>query len=118
MKKHIGLLVVLLFAIIAWAATAFVSLSGVAATGAGTALTVSDRASSVTWQTVFTGTPTAITVNLEGSIDGTHYFTLDSSTSTTSEMRHVVNKNVDYLRCNISAYTVNGSTTTCSFRVY
>jgi hypothetical protein len=95
-----------------------VSLSAVAATGAGTVyaspVVQGKLADRFTWTTTFTGTPTAITVNLQGSIDGTNYFTLDTSTSTTAEMRHVVNKPVRFTRCQISVYTVNGSTATCS----
>lgn len=173
------------------------SLVGVAATGPGDDYQFTDSTgkpdscSSFTWQTRFTGTPTAITVNLEGSIDavvGTDgavaasataftsakaaflagdvgkaitikgagaagadlvttiaayvsatavtlsdaagttvtgatytygsWFTLDSSTSTTAEMRHVVNKRVQRVRANISAYTVNSSTCTVAIRGY
>lgn len=70
------------------------------------------------WQVVFTGTPTSITVNLEGSIDGTNWFTIDTSSATTSGLKFVVDKPVEYLRCNISAYVVNSSTATCSLQVY
>lgn len=95
------------------------SLSAVAATGAGdvfiTPVINGKIASEYTWQVIYTGTPTAITVNLQGSIDGTNYFTLDSTTATASEMRHVTNKSARFVRCQISAYTVNGSTTTCAF---
>lgn len=99
----------------------FTSLNAVAATGAGTGAIFStgqfagSYPAMFTWQTIYTGTPTAINVNLEGSLDGTNWFTLDSSTSTASEMRHVVNKPIRFLRCNISSYTVNGSTASCQF---
>lgn len=118
MKRALAVLFCLVL-VASWAVAAspFVSLSGVAATGAGSVLNVNGPVS-ITWQTTFTGTPTAITVNLEGSIDGTNYFVLDTSTSTTAEMRHVVNKQVDKLRCNITAYTVNSSTATCSLEAY
>ena len=93
----------------------FTSLTAVSATGAGSAVrsVQGTGGRNFTWVTFFTGTPTSINVNLEGSVDGTHYFTLDSSTSTAGEMRHVAYKNVRFVRCNISAYTVNGSTATC-----
>lgn len=176
-----------------YGANTVASCSGVAATG-GCAMWLvplrnRDAANATTWQTTFTGTPTAITINLEGSINqksagdaictsgsttvtsataafaaidagkviylvgcgaaganlittissvtnatsivvgsapstsvftGTQayygtWFQLDQSTSTTAEMRHVVNKPILALRCNITVYTVNGSTTTCQF---
>jgi hypothetical protein len=93
----------------------FTSLNAVSATGAGNAVRsvggTGER--NFTWVTFFTGTPTAINVNLEGSVDGTHYYTLDSSTSTSGEMRHIAYKSVRFVRCNISSYTVNGSTASC-----
>lgn len=95
------------------------SLSAVAATGAGTTFALPMRdgkyPSVFTWTNVYTGTPSAITVNFEGSIDNVTFFTLDSSTNTAGEMKSVANKPVRFVRCNISAYTVNASTATCKF---
>lgn len=88
------------------------SLSGVAATGAGSVFTL-NTSRNFTWTVVYTGTPTSITIALQGSLDGTTYFDLGSSTSTANSMNHVVDKPVKFVRCNISVYTVNGSTTTC-----
>lgn len=60
----------------------------------------------MTWTTAVTGTPTAFTIDLEGSIDGTTYEILDTSDQTTNtagtEMRHVINKPVKYLRVTLS----------------
>src|SRR4051812_3051229 len=43
---------------------------------------------SFTWQTIMTGgTATSVTVRLEGSIDGTTWSTLDTSTNTSGETR-------------------------------
>lgn len=103
--------------------TIAVSLNAVATTGAGDSYQFVPRNNSyptaITWQTIYTGTPTAITVNLEGCLTNcataANWATLDSSTSTANEMRHVVYKAVPFVRCNISAYTVNGSTATCQF---
>jgi hypothetical protein len=95
------------------------SLNAVAATGAGAAFSLPMRDSGYpsvfTWQMVYTGTPSAITATLQGSIDNVNWFVLDTSTSTAGEMRSVAQKPVRFLRCNISAYTVNSSTATCSF---
>lgn len=53
-----------------------------------------------TWEIVVTGAPANETTNLEGSINGTVWYILDTSNITTSEMRHVVNKPVRYIRAN------------------
>lgn len=103
-----------------------ISLNAVAATGAGDDFAIPRSQdgwlNAVTWQIKHTGTPTAISVNLEGSIDGTTWATLDTAANTdpswsaaSGEIRHVVNKPVRFVRCNIASYTVNGSTTTCQF---
>jgi hypothetical protein len=96
----------------------FTSISAATATGAGNVVILSQYQQSYTWTTNYTGTPTSITQNLEGSLDLANWFTLDSSTSTSSEMRHVVNKPVLALRCNIAAYVVNGSTATCKLSAF
>jgi hypothetical protein len=46
-------------------------------------------ASAITWQTIYTGTPTSITVLLQGSTDCNTYATIDTSTSTVGEIRSV-----------------------------
>ena len=53
-----------------------------------------------TWEIVVTGAPANESTNLEGSINGTTWYILDTSIITTSEMRHVVNKPVRYVRGN------------------
>lgn len=53
-----------------------------------------------TWEIVVTGGPANETTNLEGSINGTTWYVLDTSNITTSEMRHIVNKPVRYVRGN------------------
>lgn len=53
-----------------------------------------------TWEIVCTGPPANETTSLEGSINGTTWYVLDTSTITTSEMRHIVNKPVRYVRAN------------------
>jgi hypothetical protein len=93
-----------------------VSLTAVAATGAGQDFRDPNDGpppSRYTWQVLYTGTPTAITINLEGSLDDTNWDVLDSYAGTTSTGRSVANKPYKFFRCNITSYTVNGSTTTC-----
>lgn len=110
------------------------SLSAVATTGAGTAVPIVPDASGnypgkITWQYKFGATttqPTSHTTNLEGSIDNVNWFVLDTSSCITctfvggnaGEMRHIVNKNVLYLRCDIAAVSIGSAVSeTCQFTV-
>ena len=85
----------------------FTLLDEAASTGAGKSFIT--LASKHTWEIVVSGAPTALQVDLEGSLDATNWYTLDSSTITTSEMRHLVNKPVKYIRANLT--TLSGGTT-------
>lgn len=80
-------------------------LNAVTATGAGSITTLSTGMEIHTWTTVVTGAPSAVSINLEGSIDGTNFFTLDNETTTTSDMQHVVNKAVTSIRANLATLT-------------
>jgi hypothetical protein len=98
----------------------FTSLNAATATGAGSEFTASqagDTRSGFTWTVVVTGSPTAVVVNLEGSIDGANWFTLDTCNATTSEMRHVINKDVVSLRANLATLTA-GTAPTVTARIY
>jgi hypothetical protein len=96
-----------------------VSLNAVTATGAGQEFNgPAGMLNGFTWSVVVTGSPTACVVNLEGSInDGTNWFTLDTSSATTSEMRHVVNKDVQLIRANLATLTA-GTAPTVTARIY
>ena len=66
-----------------------------------------------TWTVVVLGAPANQSTNLEGSIDGSTWYVLDTSTTTTSEMRHVAFKGVLYVRANCTALdsgTMNSAT--------
>ena len=91
--------------------------SGTAATGAGTTYFFQGVYNKYTWQVVVSGgTATAITTNLECSLDGgTTYSQFDQSTNTSGEVRSVANKPSLGCRCNASVYTTNGTTMTCGF---
>lgn len=98
-----------------------VSCQGVTTTGACTTFNVHPpdfvhipQANSFTWQTIFSGgTPTSGTFLLEGSIDGTTWSTIDTSTSTAGETRSKSGTAYSYFRCNVAAYVRNGTTLTC-----
>lgn len=66
----------------------------------------------LTWEfQIANNAPTSITVELQGSIDGTKWWTLDNSTNTAGESRNVVNKAYRHYRISITALTPNGNAT-------
>ena len=121
MKRLLG--IILLLAIAAMAATyspgslAISIPAGTATTGAGSTFFFSGIYNKYSWQVVVSGgTATAITTNFECSVDGgTTYNQFDQSTSTSGEFRSVSNKPSLGCRCNITVYTVNGTTAACQF---
>lgn len=52
------------------------------------------------WQTIMNGSPSAISLQLQGAMNDTdaEYAVLDSSTSTSGEMRHVLPLNIRFVR--------------------
>src|ERR1700757_1623285 len=91
--------------------------AGTGTTGAGTFFAFPGVYNKFTWEVIVSGgTATAITTNFECSIDGNVTNSIaDTSTSTTGEMRSVVNKPALGCRCNITVYTTNGTTAACQF---
>ena len=84
----------------------FTSCNNVNVTGPCSQLNISAHPMTKhTWTIVWTGGPSSAQVNFEGSIDGTNWFILDSSITTSSEMRHVVNKGVMYYRANVVTFS-------------
>ncbi len=61
-----------------------VSLAAVTATGAGTQLLWGTPMTAASMQVATTGSPTSYSINLEGSIDGTTFFTLANVTQATT----------------------------------
>lgn len=124
MKRLLAVSILLLAAsVLLWGATyspgslAISIPAGTAATGAGSTFFFPGIYNKYTWQVVVSGgTATAITTNFECSVDGgTTYGQFDQSTSTSGEIRSVSNKPALGCRCNISVYTVNGTTAACQF---
>lgn len=66
-------------------------------------------------QTVVTGAPTAISATLQGSLDGTHFFTLATSTSTTGDYQSVADKPARWLKVNLGTLTAGTSPTFTAF---
>lgn len=70
-----------------------------------------------TWTIRITGAPSAAEVRLEGTIDGNNFYTLDTSTTTTSEMRFVVNRPISNIRANVITLT-GGSSPAVTVKIY
>lgn len=85
---------------------------------ASTATTVSityalpPRSVDLSWQYFFTTNPTALTLNLQVSNDGTNWFSIDSTTVTTGNMRIVTGLVASFVRANQGAITA-GAQMTC-----
>jgi hypothetical protein len=69
-----------------------------------------------TLSTVINGAPTSVSVNLEGSIDGTHWYVLATSTSTTGDFQFATGKVFSQIRANVTALTGGAApTVTCYY---
>ena len=68
-----------------------------------------------TFQSVTTGSPTSFTLTYQGSLDGTNWFTLGSSTAAAGDAQFVVDKPARFVRATLSALTGGTSPT---IRVY
>ncbi|RLG47479.1 MAG: hypothetical protein DRN92_03130 [Thermoproteota archaeon] len=68
-----------------------------------------------TWTQTNDASSSAPEIKIEGSLDGSNWFELDTSTAIGSEMRHVVNKPVRYIRFNVVSL---GDATSITLRYY
>lgn len=89
-----------------------VSLSAVAVTGAGSVQALSRPCKNVSMQVSFTGGSPTVKVNLQGSIDGSNWFTLVSfdtgSSNVSGDVVGAATITVLYLRANVA--TLSGGT--------
>ena len=74
-------------------------------TGAGLMVRTSTLPEMMSFQTVITGAPTGVTVTLEGSLDGTNFFLMDTTTLATGEIRFISYKPVMYVRAKLTVLT-------------
>lgn len=88
-----------------------VSLNAVTATGAGTVVDLGVGRSNITMTTLTTGAPTAVTVNLEGSLDNVNWYILVSSASTTGDLQASTGKPVRFIRANLATLTAGTAPT-------
>jgi len=83
-------------------------LNGATAIGASTSHSVRMKSRNHTVQVTITGAPTAVTVDLEGSLDNTTFNSLADYVLTAADltaaaaMFHVVDKPVRYVRVNVT----------------
>ncbi len=63
------------------------------------------RLCNLAWQYFFTTNPSAVTMVIQGSLDGTNWATLDSTTITTGNLRVITAPAVNFVRVNLSAIT-------------
>jgi len=75
----------------------------VTATGTTSAIDTVTGFAKHTWTVVSDASESNLTVKLEGSIDNSNWFELDSYSGTADTMRHIVNKPVRYIRFNVTS---------------
>jgi len=68
-----------------------------------------------TWTQMNDASSTAPEIKIEGSLDGSNWFELDKSTAIGSEMRHIANKPVRYIRFNVTSM---GDATSITLRYF
>ena len=81
------------------------SLAAATATGPGVVTDLGVVRTAHALDTTITGSPSAVTVNLEGSLDGTAWVVLATSTATAGDVQTVSGKGVRYVRANLVALT-------------
>jgi hypothetical protein len=71
---------------------------------------------SITWQVVYSETPSSCTIDLEGSLDGTNWFVIDTTTSISGALR-TIEGSYRFIRANNSATGAGnaGKTVTVTF---
>ena len=93
----------------------FQNLNAVTATGAGAAIDLGVTRTKFTMQTTVTGAPTAVSVTLQGSLDGVNWSTLATSTSTTGDQQYAIDRPVRFVRTNLGTLTGGTSPTVTTF---
>lgn len=90
-------------------------LNKVTTTGASAAVLLESPMSLFTMQTVVTGAPTGVSCTLQGSLDGTNWTTLATSTSTTGDQQYAVDKPQRYIRANLGTLTAGTAPTVTAY---
>ena len=87
-----------------WNGTIYTLVPTTTVTATGAAISLDFPYDKHTWCTTIVG-GSSVSATLEGSLDNVLWATLDTSTSATSECRHVVNKPVKYIRGAVGTFT-------------
>lgn len=96
--------------------TAVTSNSSLTVNNGTTFAVPSGRGVIISWQVNFTVAPTSITVQLQGSLDNSSFFSIDSTT--TAAVRSLGPVAIKFIRCAVTAVTVGaGSGFTCRINV-
>lgn len=93
------------------------AMPGATATGAGNSIDLDHGRRTFTMQTVVTGTPVAVSITLQGSLDGANWTTLATSTSVTGDQQYVIDKPQRFLRANLGTLTGGTSPTVTAYIV-
>lgn len=80
-------------------------MTTLSANGSTDAVNLDGTHRSFVFQTVVTGAPASFTMTFQGSLDGTNWYTLGSSTATAGEAQFVVDKPAQFVRATLSALT-------------
>ncbi len=86
-----------------------VLLDAVSANGAGEPNQFESKPNIITWQVDIVGTVTALTLTLQGSLNGVNWFDLDSYAVASNTMRHIANKSVKIVRAKLENFAYSGS---------
>jgi len=73
--------------------------------GTAFAVPIKPGAQGFIWQTSYGTVPSAISICLQVSVDGTNWTTIDTSTTTAGEVRTILNKLGLYVRGYMTSYT-------------
>ncbi len=88
-------------------------LSAVTSTGAGSAFATPPQwrthADGITWETTITGSPSTVSVKLQGSLDNSVWHDLDSQVSTSGQLHHSGRPVPIFVRANV--VTLSGGST-------
>jgi hypothetical protein len=87
-----------------WVSTGYENISHALGRGYG-------RPHRFTVTITYTGSPTGVQASLQGSIDGTNWTDLDSSTNTSGEVLFISNKPVNFIRGKLTTLTGGSSPT-------
>lgn len=91
------------------------ALAGVTAPGPSNPIDFGSAMSSFTMQSVVTGAPTAVSLVLEGSLDGANWATLATSTSVTGDQQYATGKPQRFVRARLATLTGGTSPTVTAF---